>query len=339
MAIRIIEGSIGSGKTYYAVSHLIKNYFKWDTQKEEWTPSPGIEILTNIDGFKFGRSLDDEIKKAGGIDAFFKVETFPARYPGKKVLIVIDEAQGPRYFHRKFYNPDVFYFFEYSRHLGVDVYLLTQNVGNLAKDVQGLAEYNIQVARRTLSFMGEFTYRFTSGGESFKRKIMKPDKRIFSLYKSMSQGEVEKLPSATRRWVAVFVALFAIAGLFFYYGFLPILMPSKKSPSSVPSVHVPKVPSPASLVASDTVKPVPVAPSIPEGEKTLPAPPVPFDGALQSVQIVALVGESGDGPGFVLYRLSGSEAYRRVSRYDFDRLCACNSFARFSAGDTVKIPL
>ena len=36
MAIRIIEGKIGSGKTYYAVNHVFKSWYRWCDKTDSW---------------------------------------------------------------------------------------------------------------------------------------------------------------------------------------------------------------------------------------------------------------------------------------------------------------
>ena len=73
MAIRIIDGKIGSGKTYYAVKHLVDNYFVY--QDGEYLLNKECQIITNIDSFHL-ESLDliEEIKKAGSVHEFFSIE-------------------------------------------------------------------------------------------------------------------------------------------------------------------------------------------------------------------------------------------------------------------------
>jgi len=71
MAIRIIEGVPGSGKTYYAVRHVAKTFF---TKKKDgsYVLTKPCTLITNIDSFQPDHiSLQDEIKNAGGVEHFF----------------------------------------------------------------------------------------------------------------------------------------------------------------------------------------------------------------------------------------------------------------------------
>ena len=78
MAIRIIEGCIGSGKTYYAVWHILTNYFKWDGLTDNYivkNPDGHVLVYSNIEKFLLSDSLDERLKDAGGLDKFFHAES------------------------------------------------------------------------------------------------------------------------------------------------------------------------------------------------------------------------------------------------------------------------
>lgn len=71
MAIRIIQGVPGSGKTYYAVKHLADNYFERQQDGRYELVKP-CTIITNIDSFKPAHiALQDAIKDAGGVKKYF----------------------------------------------------------------------------------------------------------------------------------------------------------------------------------------------------------------------------------------------------------------------------
>ncbi|MFQ5686299.1 MAG: zonular occludens toxin domain-containing protein [Candidatus Scalindua sp.] len=92
---------------------------------------------------KLGYSLDREVENAGGLAAFFSVKYQENFCMNSNVIYIIDEAQGGNYFHRKFYNVDVFLFFQMHRHMGIDIYLITQDTKCLARELQDLAEFVI----------------------------------------------------------------------------------------------------------------------------------------------------------------------------------------------------
>src|SRR5262249_13314578 len=127
-----------------------------------------------------------------------------------RLVYVIDEAQ--RFFHSGFRERDVFFFFQYHRHLGVDVYLITQDVKTLALELRNLSEYYVRAVRRTYSLAGEFRYRFFGSpydDAPFKTKVLRPDGRVFAQYRSMSSVEVERIASAPRR-IAVMIAVLVV---------------------------------------------------------------------------------------------------------------------------------
>lgn len=176
--ITLVEGTIGSGKTYFVVSELIRRFFVWDNVEVTFKKfDDDFEIYTNIDGFRHGLDLKNAIDNVGGIESFFSIEFQRQLTNLKKHIYVIDEAQI--YFPRKYYNVKVFNFFQYSRHMGIDVYLITQDIYSLARELQTLNEYHIKVVRRSFSFLGEFRYNYMSGYDVLKRKTLKSDKRVF----------------------------------------------------------------------------------------------------------------------------------------------------------------
>lgn len=363
MAIRIIEGSIGSGKTYYAVWHILTNYFKWDVATDNYivkNPEKPVVVYSNIDKFLLSDSLDDKIKDAGGLDRFFHADYQKEFCRDRKIIYLVDEAQGPFYFHRKFYNPSVFYFFQYHRHFGCDIYLITQDVDTLAKELRNLAEYHIKALRRTFSFIGEFKYFFSSGGydpEVFKKKTLKPKKEIFNLYSSMVQEEVEKLPSASRRYAIMVVLFFILAGIIFKFGFLSLMFSSAEAKNKVISPSFassslslsPTLPLTSSPVSSPVSVPVsinktktyddymleikskmnnnlPVNSDVPVGKtryNILGYISVPIDSSFDS--------EADSSNSYFLYEDIDGKV-KKIKAYDFDMICKCNSINSIRAG-------
>ena len=335
MAIRIIEGKIGSGKSYFAVNHIVKNYYTWHTEALSWVSKDfdgrTVEIYSNLEGFTLGHDLTEAIKEAGGLARFFNVD-YQKQFVGRrKIIYVIDEAQGPQFFHRKFYNPDVFFFFQYHRHLGIDIYLLTQDIWSLTRELRELPEFVVRVVPRVKSLMGEFKYQFMLGDEVYKTVSLRPSKNIFALYKSQVQNEVEKVGSATRRFAYIFVLLVVSAFLLFYYGFLNIFgTPKKVVASSVPaSVSVlASVPAPASGS-------VPVPVSMPAlMPASVPAPVLaPI---LTDIEITGIVWYSHT-EGLIMF--SDGKREFKMSVFEFDRLCKCSTVNRIKAGYSLSVEL
>jgi zona occludens toxin (predicted ATPase) len=139
------------------------------------------------------------------------------------VVYIIDEAQSGNYFHRKFYDVNVFLFFQMHRHLGCDIYLITQDARCLARELQQLAEYVIKAVRRSNSIGKSFTYKFYSGDECFKTKRIKQDQKVFGMYRSMIIGEGEKIKSIPFKHILIFVGLVVCAGIISCYQFQRLL--------------------------------------------------------------------------------------------------------------------
>lgn len=267
MALRIITGVPGAGKTYYAVNHLVKNYC--DAFGDTFELRENSLIVTNIDELLLDSvDLKTSIDKVGSFEKFFSIEVqkkISEKYQklGKSVVYVIDESQ--QFFHRRFYDRDVFGFFETHRHYGMDIYLITQNVNLLAKDLISLAEYEIRAVPRTLS-IGGFNYLKKSNREIIGRSFLRKDKKIFKMYTSMTGSETEKITSPYLKYIIPIIFLFA----FGFYGlknsFFGRSMGWSETKTANASTSVPVSPSskkqpPSSLtqIASDSVKrPIPV---------------------------------------------------------------------------------
>lgn len=212
MAIRIIDGVPGSGKSYYAVNHLVENYINLKKP---------VLIITNIDSLILDHiSLDEMITKTS-LKEVFNVDNCKKLIDengGKNLVFLIDEAQ--KFFHRKYYDVDVFYFFQYHRHLGIDIYLITQNEKLLPIQLTTLSEVVIHSQPRTTSIIGELKYIVKLSGEAIDRKILKPKQEIFDLYSSMSQKEVEKIGNPFLKYAIVAVCLLLVCGYVFKITFL-----------------------------------------------------------------------------------------------------------------------
>lgn len=297
MALYVISGKLGGGKTYYAIHWLVKTYCKllgsgsWFVNflirvflKDHLDslgvgryiidPSKKVKIVTNIDGLKLPHeSFEDLVKEAGGIEQFFinaggldadfKVNKEKVLFPGYNVIFIIDEAQRYfRYKHCKLSNLALFYF-EYSRHLGHDIFLISQSPKSLLPELMRLVETFRVAQPRTLNVAHELTYRLYSGengtDEIGVERVLK-DKKIMRLYQSMTQKEAVKItnPLARKFFAALVICLLMLGwgGYGFYKSFFKREHPQKeqKVVSSQKSVS-PQAPSAFSSGSSVNLTP------------------------------------------------------------------------------------
>ena len=244
MAIRIIEGKIGSGKTYYAVNHVFRNWYRWCDETDSWVLKKNdveVKVYSNIDDMKIGYDLYEAIEEAGGLNPFF-TKPYQLKFSeGCNVVYIIDEAQAYDFFHRSYKDEEVFTFFQRSRKYGIDIYLITQDVQCLARQLRALAEYHIVAVPRTKSIGNMLTFKFYSGKDCYKTKRIKKDQKVFGLYSSMLGKETEKIQSAVLKYIIMFVLILGSAGLMFKFVFLDRILGMATKTPSAPVVELEKV--------------------------------------------------------------------------------------------------
>lgn len=219
MAIIIVTGNPGAGKTYFAVRHLVKEYFDYDKEAKRYIKKPNkkdVTIVSNIDKLKLEHINFDSLLESLGLtyDQFFTKkhqDIFHADHP--HVVYFIDEAQV--YFRTKFYKPETFEYFEYHRHYGDDVYLITLDRYKITKEIGTLCAKEIRAVTKSLSLTGEMTYKTLISGDQVAIKSIRPDKTIFNLYKSRTHAETEKHKNPMVKYLAIFV-LFLIGSIFLF---------------------------------------------------------------------------------------------------------------------------
>ena len=228
MAIRGIGGKPGTGKTVWVIHHLLLKYFEFNKIHQEFFPKSSVSIITNIDNLKLDHySLEEMVDKAGGVEKFFEIKYQRELLKRMtRIVYIIDEAQ--KYFPVKFSKEEVIYFFQYHRHLGIDIYLIAPGVSSICTLLVRLFEYRIQASERSKRLFSEFRYTKMVGGETAGKIVLKSDKKIFELYRSMDNSEVEKIGSLTRKYVLFFILGIAAAGFAFYYFMNTVLLGSGK---------------------------------------------------------------------------------------------------------------
>lgn len=195
--IRIIEGNPGSGKSYYACNYLSK-FATYDSLYGEWTLNPGILVISNIDGLKI-KYLDlAALIERFTVEVFFTIDNFEKlieKYRASHVILLIDEAQ--QIFDSKYYNKDVFYFFQYHRHLGIDIIMMTQSVSTIARHLIPLAENVTKAVERSKAIYKTFRYNVCDKkGLKLYSEVVKQNQNVFKMYKSFTFDEKSKPKNA-----------------------------------------------------------------------------------------------------------------------------------------------
>lgn len=218
--INLITGTPGAGKTYLAVKLLTEKYFYWHKKDHSFyrqEKAKKYTIFTNIDDLSLPHKslleIFDEHKIS--FDQFFTVpfqEKLHKKYP--HIIYVIDEAQ--QFIPSSYRNNDVIYYFDYHRHFGDSIWLISQDYQKISKNINVLVELEYRAVKSTFSILGEFRYNIKSNGHIFKRKTEKKDKRIFNLYKSFQGEDQEKHTNPLKFYIIGLLLAFLIIGYFFF---------------------------------------------------------------------------------------------------------------------------
>jgi hypothetical protein len=231
--IAIVTGKLGSGKTYFTVNYILKKFYRYEEPILQYVPLSTVRIITNIRGFRLPHeNLQDLICNDAGLPDMAKMRMVfsPEFVQGEKnVIFVIDEAQS--IFPRKFYDVQIFTFFQKARQEGLDIFLITQDVNTLAKEFVVLCEYEINALQRAKRSKNVFVYKYllVSEGrpEVFKTVSLKFRMDIASVYTSFVKTEKEKLTFVYKRYLflaglalvaALVILRFAIGTFFGFKG-------------------------------------------------------------------------------------------------------------------------
>lgn len=221
--LQIIYGVPGSGKSYYAV---------WNIKRTLEKDKDNVVIISNIENLKLSHlNLDDLINKYGGIDGFFNVECqYWKQDIEKRKILFIDEAQ--RYFNKKFFSNAVFFFFQYHRHLNIDIYLITQSYKTLPTELVVLSELVIQAVPSSFRwFKNSFKY-LVKDLETFEtvEKIDIPFKKeIAYLYTSALVIQNNNKMTYTQKYIFFSVLIVAVALVLLVFVFPKLLFKSLPS--------------------------------------------------------------------------------------------------------------
>ncbi len=282
MAVYIVTGIPGSGKTYWCVTHILRKYFSFDRVLQEYIPRSDFTIYSNIDSLRLDHVVLPEVLKDVPKETFFTVEyQKELLVKHHRIIYFIDEAQF--LFPTKFSDNDVLFFFEYHRHLGIDIYLLCPDAGDLPRRMRTLAEYVLKASARSLRFVNEFRFHKVVEGMRTGNIMLRFDKRVFALYRSMSMSEGVKIKRVATKYLVALCLLLLLVPLCFYgaiHWFFGGHHEIKKKPSGgVAGVESPK-PAMAgvSVSASAASLASPLGPKVPD--------PADFFAHYQQVRLV-----------------------------------------------------
>ncbi len=245
----LVDGIMGSGKTYYAVNFIKENIDKY------------YKIYTNINGFKFNKfsnilplyfdyapdgslSLLDYFQKLKEIyDTPDTDDNDLHQYlldndfidsSKKPFLVVIDEAQN--YFDKK---TDLLIWMQtYHRHLFIDFILITQSASLLHSSYLKQFEYFIhsiplsrQLTNSKFKYQKHISFPYRDGKYGTKVDTITLDKKedIFSLYQS---GDKVRVKSVLHKYIYYFAGFIVILIVFFVYLLGMFFSPPSKSKES-----------------------------------------------------------------------------------------------------------
>lgn len=242
MALLAITGKIGSGKSYYAVNYLLKKYYDFIPELFDYVPKKNLIIVSNIrslllEHIDLQQELDKYDNEKDGLKAIFS-ETFVNKFPGCNIIYIIDECQ--KFFDRKYYDKEVFLFFQTCRHFGTDVLIITQDMASVAKEIRVLYENEIVCAPRSKRLKNVFRYTMVSGSDTVGTENIKFDRRVASYYTSFLSDEVVKPKSMLTKYVVIAVSLLSAVVISFII-FVNTMFGNSNKPKTPKTVNPPAV--------------------------------------------------------------------------------------------------
>lgn len=211
MSIEILTGVPGSGKTYFAVSRIQKLL----TLETRFLILHNIEGLYPSDNRCISKDwLTDDFNASVMADYLRKLRTEYELTSEDPIYLFIDEAQ--RFFPPELKDPQVLYFFDYHRHFGVNIVLITQHEKKLTYKITTLAEVEIRAVNSRVNPFSSFVYKLSSGGEQYGTERLTKDSSVFRLYKSFHAGTGKSTKSRFRYLALALVVAAPIAWLIFF---------------------------------------------------------------------------------------------------------------------------
>jgi zona occludens toxin (predicted ATPase) len=252
MACILHTGVPGSGKTYLMINNLVKQFFKFDKNEQEYILKKEYEnivLISNVEGLKLQhKQLDNMIyDRVRGLaqkkielnnieteeakqEIFYDFEKDSLRYffdidyqknLSKKfsgpLVYVIEECHtyfDSKEFSKKSWCKDVLDYFRIHRHLGHSFFMDTQHVNNITPQLANLFECRFEAKPRSLNLGKAFKYNKIVDGIKTNPVpiVVRAKKEIFNIYCSMQIDESVKPKSA---FIPIIIFLGVMVVLFF----------------------------------------------------------------------------------------------------------------------------
>lgn len=212
MSITLVTGVPGSGKSFYCMDWLEK-MLKTDDE---------FLVLTNVEGLNVQDSRvvvcdwKRETKWFQNSHQEPGIKKLRAEHQlsqDAKIYYIIDEAQ--RFFPPELKDNDTVFFFDYHRHYGLDIFLITQHAWKLSKKIATLVELEYRAVNNKINPLPVFVYKVLAGGEQFRTDKLKKRKEVFALYCSFQAGDKGTSDKTMLFWVGVALVVF-VGGWFWW---------------------------------------------------------------------------------------------------------------------------
>ncbi|WP_323948280.1 zonular occludens toxin domain-containing protein [Aeromonas hydrophila] len=291
MAINIIVGRPGSGKSFEAVAyHLIpaiesgrRVVTNLPLHLDHFVAVYGSDVLDLIEVVADDFSKDLGVIKAFSTPSYFTSDEWRDD-KGRGPLFIIDEChfQYPKTGRGKKASDDIadcLEYFSMHRHYGHDILLMTQSLGKLNRDLRDMIEVQYSVSKHTALGSQKSYTRKTLDGAGVRPAVTFTgvrtyDAKYYPFYKShtQSEGDVKEAmagdvsPIWKRWWLWLSVPL-VVAGLWFSVSSMGGILGGGERSSG------------AKAASSSSVQPMPTTPAavppmpVPKREK----PQGPFD--------------------------------------------------------------
>jgi hypothetical protein len=245
MSIKHITGVPGSGKTYYAIREIILRYYRWNDELFEWeinaekTKKP-VLIYTNIDSLKLPHVNIEQYCEREGITIydFFTVDYWDQNIPytDYQIVILLDEAQ--KFYPSSYRLPgspppgqNTLFWFQYHRHFGPDVYVITQTYDAVCKHVVQLAEYEIHAKSKVLTLRNKFVYVYRNGlgpDGVVGGKTLTYNSKVGMLYQSyQAESDDSTRPNPLKKYIAITAILAVVVVVAFFRFVFSLSQPSQ----------------------------------------------------------------------------------------------------------------
>jgi len=239
----------------------------------EYVPkSEKLVILTNVSGLKLNSFSFEEAAASVGASSLYDLLRIPnlsgksddeccksskiwqlkELHGGAKLLFIFDEFQ--RKFDTKYNDPEVLFFFQYHRHLGIDIYFMTQSWFSVNKKITDLCEYEYRALPRSFTVFNEFRYGVYCAFDKVGSIIIPMDKKIFRLYKSTQDDELkgkEIRPVRKFAFISIAIVVATLAGAYWFLnGGFALAGASAPTAAASPPASPPKTSLPGKPVAT-----------------------------------------------------------------------------------------